>query len=120
MQARPFHQIRSATTHEPGCFMWRFQVRVTCEHLHTNHIADRDLAGEQFLDSVTGRGPGAAKKFDPRGRIDQNHAERLVRNSLRSPSQPDPRRRRASSTLKGSAARARRAKLIASRFVFSR
>ena len=87
------------------------------EHFHPNRIADRDLAFEQCLDSIAGRGPGVAKKFDPCGRINQNHVERLVRNSSRLPSQPDPRSRRASSTPKGSAARVRSAKLTASRFV---
>ena len=87
------------------------------EHFHPNRIADRDLAFEQLLDAIAGCRPRVAKKFDPCGRINQNHIERLVRNSPRSPSQPDPRSRRASSTPKGSAAKARSAKLTASRFV---
>ena len=87
------------------------------QHFHPNRIADRNLAFEQNLGAIASCRPGVAKKFDPCGRINQNHIERLVRNLSRSPSQPDPRRRRASSMPKGSAARARSAKLTASRFV---
>ena len=58
------------------------------EHFHPNHIADCDLAFEQRLDAIARCGPGVAKKFDPCGRINQNHVERLVRNSPRSASQP--------------------------------
>ena len=60
------------------------------EHFHPNHIADRDLAFEQRLDAIARCGPGVAKKFDPCGRINQNHVKRLVRNSPRSASQPRP------------------------------
>ena len=49
------------------------------QHFHPNRVADRDCAVEQRLDAIARRGPGVAKKLDPRGRIDQNHAERLVR-----------------------------------------
>ena len=87
------------------------------EYFHPHRIADRDPAFEQRLDAIAGRGPGVSKKLDPRGRIDQNHVERLVRISPRSPSQPDPRSWRASSMPRGSDASARSAKLTASRFV---
>ena len=60
------------------------------EYFHPHRIADRDLAFEQRLDAIAGLGPGVSKKLDPRGRIDQNHVERLVRISPRSPSQPGP------------------------------
>ena len=45
------------------------------EYFHPHRIADRDLAFEQRLDAIAGRGPGVSKKLDPRGRIDQNHVE---------------------------------------------
>lgn len=92
-------------------------VAPASQYFHPNRIADRDLAFKQCLYAIAGRRAGVTKKLDPRGRINQNHVERLFRNSLRSPSQPDPRRHLASSALRGSSARARSAKLIASRFV---
>ena len=54
------------------------------EHFHPNRVTDRDLAFEQGFDTIAGRGPGVTKKFDPCGRINQNHVKRLVRNSPRS------------------------------------
>lgn len=92
-------------------------VARTCEYLHANRVADRHIAFEQRIYSVADRGAGIAKKLDPGRSVDQDHLVRLVRMSSRSPSQPEPRSRRASSTLRGSAAKARNAKLTASRFV---
>ena len=58
------------------------------QHFHEDRVADRDLAVEQRLDPITGRGAGIAKKLDPCGRIDQDHVVRPVRRSSRLPSQP--------------------------------
>ena len=89
----------------------------TRQYLHSNRAAGGNVRIEQLLDAITDRRAGVTKKFDPGGCIDQNHVTRLVRRVARSPSQPDPRSRRASSTPSGSAARVLSAKFIASRFV---
>ena len=60
------------------------------------------------------------QEVDPSRSVDQDHWTRLVRISSRSPSQPLPRRDRASSTLSASPASRRSAKLTASRLVASR
>ncbi len=75
-----------------SCACARSIRRDAGEHFHPNRVTDRDLAFEQGFDTIAGRGPGVTKKFDPCGRINQNHVKRLVRNSPRSPSQPEPRR----------------------------
>ena len=87
------------------------------EHFHSNRIADGDLALQQFIDSVADRRSGISKEFDPGRRVDQGHFVRPMRNSSRSPAQPDPRRRRASGSPRDSVATVRNAKLTASRFV---
>ncbi len=62
---------------------------------------------------------GVSKELGPRGSVDEDQVARLARTWLRSPSHPDPRRCRPSSTLKGSPARYRNAKLTASRLVLN-
>src|SRR5207248_1744726 len=84
-----------------------------------DRVTRGDIRLEQFIDPNTGRTPGIAQEFHPRRRIDQNHPARLARISSRSPSQPEPRSRRASSTPNGSAASVRKAKFTASRLVKS-
>lgn len=90
------------------------------EHFHPYRVADRDLGVKQRLHPLAGRGAGISEKFDPYGRIDQDHDEQPTRISSRSASQPDSRRCLASSTLIASEASVRRARLMASRFVVRR
>ena len=90
------------------------------EHLHANCVAHGNFALDQHLDAVADRGPRVAEEFDPRRGVDQDHLARPERISSRSPSQPVPRRLRASSSPRGSAANVRNAKFTASRFVESR
>ena len=54
---------------QPTEVMQMLFVARASEHFHLNRIADRDLAFEQGLDTIAGRGPGVPKKFDPCGRI---------------------------------------------------
>ena len=94
-------------------------IASTGQHFHSYRITDSDFTVKQCINAITDIGTGAAKKFYPRGRIDKNHDRRSDRISSRSPSQPEPRRRRASSISSGSDARVRNAKFTASRFVAS-
>ena len=75
---------------------------------------------EFVIDATADDRTGVAKELDPGRGIDQDHVVRLRRISSRSPFQPDPRRRRASSRPRGSAARMRNARLTASRLDVSR
>ena len=86
------------------------------EHLHAHRIARRHLGVEQRIDSLAHRAPGVPQELHPRRRVDEDHDTREARMSSRSPSQPDPRMRRASSTSIGSAASDRSAKFTAARF----
>lgn len=92
-------------------------VARSCKCLHPNRVADCHILCEQRIYSIANRRTGIAKKFDPGRSIDEDHAVRLVRMASRSPSQPEPRNRRASSMLSGSAASVCNAKFTASRFV---
>ena len=90
------------------------------KHFHPHRMASRQLGVKQGLDPIADRRSGTAQKLDPRRSVDQNHRMRLERSSSRSPCQPEPRNRRASSTLRGSAASVRSAKFTASRLVARR
>jgi hypothetical protein len=88
--------------------------------LHENRIGDCDTLREQSVKLLGHGRASVTQELDPRRTVDEDHnsVTRERRNSSRSPSQPDPFMRRASSTLI-SAASSRNAKLIASRFVRS-
>ena len=95
---------------------------VSCagEHFHSDGVAGGDLVVQEGVDSVADRAACVTQELDPRRGVDDDHGVRAVRNSSRSPSQPDPRSRRAFSRLNGSPARVRKAKFTASRLVARR
>ena len=84
---------------------------------HAHGIADRHFFGKYFIDEDACRRVRVTQELYPCGGIYQDHGERPERIASRSPSQPMPRSARASSRVAGSAARVRRAKLIASLLV---
>ena len=90
------------------------------QDFHSDGVARRNSSAEQFVDALANRRPRVAEKLYPGGSIDQYQDTRSVRMTSRSPLQPEPRNLRADSTGNGSAARVRKAKLIASRFVLKR
>lgn len=69
------------------------------EEFHADGVASCELTSERRIHTPAGRRARVPKKLDPRGRVDQNQETRVRRIVARSPSQPDPRRRRASSRL---------------------
>ena len=90
------------------------------QDFHADGVADGEVPVQKLIYLIAGGGAGVAQELDPGGGVDQDHGGRADRMVSRSPSQPLPRRARASSTDKGSAATVRRAKLTAARLVGSR
>ena len=87
------------------------------KNLLAHGIADRHLFSQYLIDESAGRRARVAQELDPCGGIYKDRVGRPGRIASRSPSQPMPRSERASPRVAGSAARVRRAKLIASRLV---
>src|SRR5258705_12781479 len=103
-----------------------FELRVcgvvagTGEDLHGDGLTHRDvvgMVGQQPPHLKRRRGSAPAEVFDPRGRVDKDHAMSsgpLVRTASRSPSQPMPSRPLRKSGVSGSPANRRNAKSTAS------
>ena len=89
------------------------------QYFHPHRVAHSYLFGQQFINEVADRASRIPQELYPSRGVDQYHCTRLERIALRSPSQPIPRRDRASSTEAGSVASIRNARLIASRLVAS-
>jgi len=89
------------------------------QQLHTYGVTGGDVLREQLVNPIADRGPSIPEELYPGGRIDQDQEERLDRIAFRSPSQPLPRKARASFAGIGSAATVRNAKFTASRLVAS-
>jgi hypothetical protein len=95
-------------------------VSGTGQDLHTHGVADGNFFRQQFIYEKADWRTGVAEEFNPGRSVDQYHNERPERIASKSPSQPAPRRARASSKDNDSAATIRRAKLTASRLVVMR
>ena len=89
------------------------------QQLHARRVTGCDVLREQLVNPIADRGSRIPEELYPGRRINQDQEERLDRIASRSPSQPLPRKARASFAGIGSAARVRNAKFTASRLVAS-
>ncbi len=65
----PFRRKYRRTGEQPAQALQMPLVSRAGEHFHANRIADRNLALEQCVDTLTNRRPGVSKKFDERMRL---------------------------------------------------
>src|SRR5215471_1516119 len=92
-------------------------VACSGQQFHSNRVAGGDVAVQERVHAGADRAARVSEELDPGRGVDEDHRARLPRISSRSASHPEPRKRRACSTLSGSPATERSAKLTASRLV---